>query len=176
MSGLVSMNKPDIIGSQKVPKNQKSQKTENNTPIIMPGEENNKELFLKMLVAQMQNQDPFNPQDPTQYVTQLSQFTMLEQTMTLNHNMEQMMGMTSGLLTNSALNSATSLIGKEAEMNATKLDESSNNTKSENKTIKGMVEGVHIKDGTVYMDVKDKDTGEVASIEYAALMKINEKN
>lgn len=173
MSGLVSMNKPDIIGSQKVPKNQK---TENNTPIIMPGEENNKELFLKMLVAQMQNQDPFNPQDPTQYVTQLSQFTMLEQTMTLNHNMEQMMGMTSGLLTNSALNSATSLIGKEVEMNATKLDESSNNTKSENKTIKGMVEGVHIKDGTVYMDVKDKDTGEVASIEYAALMKINEKN
>ncbi|MCH1969990.1 flagellar hook assembly protein FlgD [Romboutsia hominis] len=142
----------------------------------MPGEENNKELFLKMLVAQMQNQDPFNPQDPTQYVTQLSQFTMLEQTMTLNHNMEQMMGMTSGLLTNSALNSATSLIGKEVEMNATKLDESSNNIKSENKTIKGMVEGVHIKDGTVYMDVKDKDTGEVASIEYAALMKINEKN
>ncbi|MDB8790846.1 flagellar hook capping FlgD N-terminal domain-containing protein [Romboutsia sp. 1001216sp1] len=176
MSGLVSMNKQDIIGSQKVSKNQKSQKTENNTPIIMPGEENNKELFLKMLVAQMQNQDPFNPQDPTQYVTQLSQFTMLEQTMTLNHNMEQMMGMTSGLLTNSALNSATSLIGKEVEMNATKLDESSNNTKSENKTIKGMVEGVHIKDGTVYMDVKDKDTGEVASIEYAALMKINEKN
>ena len=176
MGGLVSMNKQDIIGSQKVSKNQKSQKTENNTPIIMPGEENNKELFLKMLVAQMQNQDPFNPQDPTQYVTQLSQFTMLEQTMTLNHNMEQMMGMTSGLLTNSALNSATSLIGKEVEMNATKLDESSNNTKSENKTIKGMVEGVHIKDGTVYMDVKDKDTGEVASIEYAALMKINEKN
>lgn len=176
MSGLVSMNKQDIIGSQKVSKNQKSQKTENNTPIIMPGEENNKELFLKMLVAQMQNQDPFNPQDPTQYVTQLSQFTMLEQTMTLNHNMEQMMGMTSGLLTNSALNSATSLIGKEVEMNDTKLDESSNNAKSENKTIKGMVEGVHIKDGTVYMDIKDKDTGEVASIEYAALIKINEKN
>ncbi|WP_195937904.1 flagellar hook assembly protein FlgD [Romboutsia sp. 1001713B170131_170501_G6] len=176
MSGLVSMNKQDIMGSKKVSKNQKSQKTENNTPIIMPGEENNKELFLKMLVAQMQNQDPFNPQDPTQYVTQLSQFTMLEQTMTLNHNMEQMMGMTSGLLTNSALNSATSLIGKEVEMNETKLNESSNNTKSENKTIKGMVEGVHIKDGTVYMDIKDKDTGEVASIEYAALIKINEKN
>ncbi|WP_092926875.1 flagellar hook assembly protein FlgD [Romboutsia hominis] len=170
MSGLVSMNKQDIIGSQKVSKNQKSQKTENNTPIIMPGEENNKELFLKMLVAQMQNQDPFNPQDPTQYVTQLSQFTMLEQTMALNDNMEQMMGMTSGLLTNSALNSATSLIGKEVEMNDTKLDESSNNI------IKGMVEGVHIKDGTVYMDIKDKDTGEVASIEYAALIKVNEKN
>lgn len=173
MSGLVSMNKQDIIGSKKVSKNQK---TENNTPIIMPGEENNKELFLKMLVAQMQNQDPFNPQDPTQYVTQLSQFTMLEQTMTLNDNMEQMMGMTSGLLTNSALNSATALIGKEVEMNDTKLNENSNNIKSENKTIKGMVEGVHIKDGTVYMDIKDKDTGEVASIEYAALIKINEKN
>ena len=32
------------------------------------------DLFLKLLVAQMKNQDPFNSQDPTQYITQLAQF------------------------------------------------------------------------------------------------------
>ncbi len=38
------------------------------------------QTFLKLLVAQVQNQDPMNPsQDPTQYVTQLAQFSSLEQ-------------------------------------------------------------------------------------------------
>ena len=38
------------------------------------------QTFLKLLVAQVQNQDPLNPtQDPTQYVTQLAQFSSLEQ-------------------------------------------------------------------------------------------------
>ena len=38
------------------------------------------QTFLKLLVAQVQNQDPMNPSaDPTQYVTQLAQFSSLEQ-------------------------------------------------------------------------------------------------
>ncbi len=38
------------------------------------------QTFLKLLIAQVQNQDPMNPnQDPTQYVTQLAQFSSLEQ-------------------------------------------------------------------------------------------------
>jgi len=35
--------------------------------------------FLKLLIAQLKNQDPSNPSDPTQFVTQLAQFTTLEQ-------------------------------------------------------------------------------------------------
>jgi flagellar basal-body rod modification protein FlgD len=38
------------------------------------------QTFLKLLVAQVQNQDPMDPTaDPTQYVTQLAQFSSLEQ-------------------------------------------------------------------------------------------------
>jgi flagellar basal-body rod modification protein FlgD len=38
------------------------------------------QTFLKLLVAQVRNQDPMAPnQDPTQYVTQLAQFSSLEQ-------------------------------------------------------------------------------------------------
>ncbi len=38
------------------------------------------QTFLKLLVAQVQNQDPMDPNaDPTQYVTQLAQFSSLEQ-------------------------------------------------------------------------------------------------
>ena len=35
--------------------------------------------FLTLLVAQLQNQDPMNPTDPTQFVSQLAQFSTVEQ-------------------------------------------------------------------------------------------------
>jgi len=39
----------------------------------------NKDTFLRLLVAQLQNQNPLEPADPIQYVTQLTQFSALEQ-------------------------------------------------------------------------------------------------
>jgi len=41
----------------------------------------NKNTFLQLLVAQLKNQDPMNPADGIQFVTQLAQFSQLEQTM-----------------------------------------------------------------------------------------------
>jgi len=38
----------------------------------------NKDMFTKLLVAQIQNQDPLSPQDPSQYVNQLSQLSQTE--------------------------------------------------------------------------------------------------
>jgi len=38
-----------------------------------------KNMFLQLLVAQLQNQDPLNPSDGTAFVTQLAQFQQLEQ-------------------------------------------------------------------------------------------------
>jgi flagellar basal-body rod modification protein FlgD len=39
----------------------------------------NENTFLQLLVAQLKNQDPDNPADGTTFVTQLAQFTTLEQ-------------------------------------------------------------------------------------------------
>src|SRR5215469_17652352 len=44
-----------------------------------------KNMFLQLLVAQLQNQDPLNPTDSSQFVTQLAQFQQLETSV----NMEQ---------------------------------------------------------------------------------------
>ena len=38
-----------------------------------------KENFLQLLVAQIKNQNPLNPADGTQFLSQLSQFTEMEQ-------------------------------------------------------------------------------------------------
>lgn len=39
----------------------------------------NQDVFLQLLVAQLQNQDPESPADGTTFVTQLAQFSTLEQ-------------------------------------------------------------------------------------------------
>jgi flagellar basal-body rod modification protein FlgD len=38
----------------------------------------NKNMFLQLLVAQIKNQDPLNPSDGAQFLTQLAQFQTLE--------------------------------------------------------------------------------------------------
>jgi flagellar basal-body rod modification protein FlgD len=49
-----------------------------------PGGALGKDQFLKLLIAQMQNQDPMAPMDGTQMATQLAQFSSLEQLQQIN--------------------------------------------------------------------------------------------
>jgi flagellar basal-body rod modification protein FlgD len=68
-----------------------------------------KQDFLSLLVAQLQNQDPLNPDDPTEFTAQLAQFSSLEQLFTLNESMNNLV--TSNA--NSDRLSTLSMIGKE---------------------------------------------------------------
>lgn len=49
------------------------------------------EMFLKLLVAQMKNQDPLNPTDSTQYTAQLAQFSSLEQLTGINDKLNKLL-------------------------------------------------------------------------------------
>ncbi len=44
----------------------------------------NQNTFLQLLVAQLQNQDPLNPEDGTQFVSQLAQLSELQQVISIN--------------------------------------------------------------------------------------------
>jgi flagellar basal-body rod modification protein FlgD len=43
-------------------------------------------VFLNLLVSQIQNQDPLNPTDSTQFVSQLAQFSELEQVIAIRND------------------------------------------------------------------------------------------
>ena len=45
-------------------------------------------MFLRLLVSQLQNQDPLNPTDSTQFVSQLAQISELEQVMGIRSDIE----------------------------------------------------------------------------------------
>lgn len=49
-----------------------------------------KEDFMMLLVAQLKNQDPLSPDDPTEFTAQLAQFSSLEQLYNLNDSMESL--------------------------------------------------------------------------------------
>lgn len=61
--------------------------------------------FLKLLVAQMKNQDPTNPMDSTQYMAQLASFSQVEQSVQMNQKLDQM-------LQSSTLAQADAIIGR----------------------------------------------------------------
>lgn len=61
--------------------------------------------FLKLLLAQLKNQDPTKPMDSTEYMSQLASFSNVEQSIKTNSKLDS-------LLTTQALSQAESLIGR----------------------------------------------------------------
>lgn len=64
--------------------------------------------FLNLMIAQLQNQDPMNPMDDTQYVTQLAQFATMQQMQELAYY--------------SRTNFVMSMVGKEVTVARSKVD------------------------------------------------------
>ncbi len=46
--------------------------------------------FLKMLLAQLENQDPLDPQDATEFTAQLATFSMLEQLVSIEQGISRL--------------------------------------------------------------------------------------
>jgi flagellar basal-body rod modification protein FlgD len=55
----------------------------NQTTTRVPSNELGKDEFLKILMTQLQNQDPTNPMEDREFISQLAQFSSLEQTMNM---------------------------------------------------------------------------------------------
>lgn len=94
-----------------------------------------KDAFLQLLVAQMQYQDPLEPTDNTEYISQLATFSSLEEMQNLNQSMTE--------------GSAYNLVGKYVFVKVT------NNKTGETFYDHGMVEYVMRENGKVYISVND---------------------
>jgi flagellar basal-body rod modification protein FlgD len=69
-----------------------------------------KDAFMKMFLAQLQNQDPLNPMDSTQMAAQMAQFSSVEQLSNLNTTMTQLLKQEQASLNAQLIN----LLGREA--------------------------------------------------------------
>lgn len=91
-----------------------------------------KDEFLQLLVCQLQNQDPLNPQSDTEFISQLAQFSALEQMTNLN--------------TAFSNSSAYSLVGKAVIVQQT-------DASGQSREVRGTVDYVEIKNGEAYLSI-----------------------
>ena len=70
-----------------------------------PANQMGKDTFLKLLVAQLRYQDPTNPTDGTEFLTQSAQFTVVEK-------LEELAKSNAELLSTGMVSTAASFIGK----------------------------------------------------------------
>ena len=69
-----------------------------------------KDEFLKLLVTQLQHQDPLDPMDSHEFISQLAQFSSLEQLQNINDKLDDL---------TAKLSNAADLIGHEVEASGT---------------------------------------------------------
>lgn len=109
-----------------------------------------KSAFLKLLVTQLQNQDPMKPMEDKEYIAQLAQFSSLEQMQNLNQTMQSFITLQNNYNQSQSGISTLSLIGR----NVTWVDQETS------QSYKGVVKSVQFdSSGTpsLVVPVKDKD-------------------
>lgn len=71
------------------------------------------DTFLRLLTAQLQNQDPLEPQQNSEFVAQLAQFQTLEGQLESNDTLQRLAATQESQLVLSGLSQAASLVGSE---------------------------------------------------------------
>ena len=107
-----------------------------------------KDAFLQLLVTQLQNQDPLNPQDNSSYIAELAQFSSLEQMTNVVSNLEALGKVVGNIDTSVLVGQLSSMIGKNIDWIETinEADEEGNPISHPEK-MTGVVSGVTIVDG-----------------------------
>ena len=115
--------------------------------------ENDSNMFLTLMLQQLQNQDPTQPTDNTEWLAQLAQYSSLEQMTQMNQGLTDCMSYLSAMYNDMGLNSeitqTLSLIGKEVTLKDPE-------DKEGKKTITGKVSEASFEDGTGKVKVGDK--------------------
>jgi flagellar basal-body rod modification protein FlgD len=65
------------------------------------------DAFLQLLVTQLQHQDPLQPQDDSQFLAQLAQFSSLEQLTQMNQSIQQLVTLAGSSSSSTSNNSSS---------------------------------------------------------------------
>lgn len=116
-----------------------------------------KEAFLQLLVTQLQNQDPLDPQDNSSYIAELAQFSSLEQMTNVVKSLEDMSKVVSNIDTSVLVGQLSGMIGMNIDWVETinEADEEGNPISHE-EAMTGVVTGVTIVEGVPSI-VAEKD-------------------
>ena len=133
--------------------------TQSNTTDRKTSSKNDSSMFLNLMLQQLKNQDPTQPTDNTEWLSQLAQYSSLEQMTQMNTGLTNCMNYISAMYKDMSMNAeitqTLSMVGKEVTITIPDKNDSSKTTE-----ITGKVTEANFKDGTG----KVKVNGEYYSI------------
>ena len=117
-----------------------------------------KDAFLQLLVTQLRYQDPLNPQDNSEYIAELANFSSLEQMTNVVKNLEDLGKIVNNIDSSVLVGQLSSMIGKNIDWVETTDDADENgNPISSSETLSGRVTSVSIVDGNPSVIVTGED-------------------
>ena len=133
--------------------------TQSNTTDRKTSSKNDSSMFLNLMLQQLKNQDPTQPTDNTEWLSQLAQYSSLEQMTQMNTGLTNCMNYISAMYKDMSMNAeitqTLSMVGKEVTITIPDKNDSSKTTE-----VTGKVTEANFKDGTG----KVKVNGEYYSI------------
>ena len=104
------------------------------------------EMFLQILIKELSNQDPLNPMDGTDFVTQLAQLSTVEQLQTMSTTLKAMQEM-------QQVTQASALIGRNIRA-----------TGEDGAVIEGRVMAISLTDGEIMLNIDDGHTIPISAV------------
>ncbi|MEY8745009.1 flagellar hook capping FlgD N-terminal domain-containing protein [Paenibacillus tundrae] len=96
-----------------------------------------KDQFLKILITQLQNQDPMQPMEDKEFIAQMAQFSSVEQLVNISSQLKTL---------NQSLGAVSGMIGREISWLSS--------NKADNGTLRqGIVDSIVVRDGVQYAKV-----------------------
>ena len=145
------------------------------------GSELDKNAFLKLLIAQLRNQDPLKPMEDKEFIAQLAQFSSLEQMQLMNNTLAPFIEMMGPFVRNQTGFAAASWVGRTItafdpspplDENGAEIDpQVDENGQTVRRVISGGVDSVKFTDDgpilTIRVTQKERseDTGEYVEVE-----------
>jgi flagellar basal-body rod modification protein FlgD len=107
-----------------------------------------KDDFLKILITQLQNQDPTSPMQDREFIAQMASFSSLEQMTNMNQTMQQFLT----FQTEASLLQQSQMIGKQVTYESETVDEEGEKVIEEKE---GIVKAVLFEKGSVMLEMSD---------------------
>lgn len=99
-----------------------------------------KDQFLKILITQLQNQDPMQPMEDKEFIAQMAQFSSVEQLVNISSQLKTL---------NQSLGAVSSMIGREISWLSSNKEDSG--------TLRQIVDSIIVRDGVQYVKVGDDE-------------------
>lgn len=134
-------------------------------------QEMDRDAFLQLLVTQLRYQDPLEPQDNSEFVAEMAQFSSLEQMGNMSDALEKINALVTNIDTSVLVGQLSGMIGKGVDWTeTTNYADEEGNPQTKTDVLSGVITGVTVADGTTKVIVESEgktyqvDIGNIAYV------------